>query len=104
MPHAYELIRAGAHMVHRELFESSLLAGRSVLEMLGCDADEAGELAARFRQANNDQLKAMANLGPPTDRKEYIDRVRRSREELERQLRMEVAQRQSTRSWQHPEP
>lgn len=104
VPHAYELIREGAHVVHRELFESSLLAGRSVLEILGRGADEAAELADRFRQANNDQLKAMANLEPATDRKEYIDRVRRSREELERQLRMEVQQRQSTRSWQQPEP
>jgi glutathione-regulated potassium-efflux system ancillary protein KefC len=100
VPHAYELIREGAQVVHRELFESSLLAGRSVLEMLGCGADEARELADRFRHANNDQLKAMANLPPATDRKEYIDRVRRSREELERQLRMEVQQPRSTRSWQ----
>ncbi len=104
VPHAYELIREGAQAVHRELFESSLLAGRSVLEMLGCGADEARELADRFRHANNDQLKAMANLAPATDRKEYIDRVRRSREELERQLRMEVQQPTGSRSWQQPKP
>jgi hypothetical protein len=44
----------------------------------------------------------MATLEPATDRKEYVDRVRRSREELERQLRMEVLQPQSTRGWQQP--
>jgi glutathione-regulated potassium-efflux system ancillary protein KefC len=102
VPHAYELIREGAQVVHRELFESSLLAGRSVLEMLGCGAYEARELADRFRHANIDQLNAMATLEPATDRKEYVDRVRRSREELERQLRMEVLQPQSTRGWQQP--
>jgi glutathione-regulated potassium-efflux system ancillary protein KefC len=102
VPHAYELIREGAQVVHRELFESSLLAGRSVLEMLGCGAYEARELADRFRHANIDQLNAMATLEPATDRKEYVDRVRRSREELERQLRMEVLQPQGTRGWQQP--
>ena len=39
---------------------------------------------------------------PIADRQEYIDRVGRSREGLERQLRMAVMQPRSTHSWQLP--
>jgi glutathione-regulated potassium-efflux system ancillary protein KefC len=100
VPHAYELIREGAHVVQRELFESSLLAGRSVLEMLGCGAYEAREMAERFRHGNLEQLKAMARISQTTERKEFISLLRRNREELEHQLQVQAQQPKVTHPWQ----
>ncbi|MFY8117895.1 MAG: monovalent cation:proton antiporter-2 (CPA2) family protein, partial [Roseateles sp.] len=90
VPHAYELMRLGADVIERELFESSLLAGRRVLEFLGFDAHEARELADRFRATNKAQLQASAKLSTTLERKEFIGLLRRNREELERQLSQEA--------------
>jgi len=100
VPHAYELIREGAHVVQRELFESSLLAGRSVLEMLGCGAYEAREMTERFRHGNLEQLKATARISQTTERKEFISLLRRTREELEHQLQVQAQQPKVTHPWQ----
>jgi glutathione-regulated potassium-efflux system ancillary protein KefC len=99
VPHAYELMREGA-MVQRELFESSVMAGRSVLEMLGCGAYEAREMAERFRHGNIEQMKAMAQISQTTERKEFISLLRRGREELERQLRLQAQQPKVIHNWQ----
>ena len=99
VPHAYELMRMGADVIERELFESSLLAGRRVLEFLGFDAHEARELADRFRATNKAQLQANAQLFTTLDRKEFISLLRRNREELERQLRQEAQQPRVVPDW-----
>lgn len=99
VPHAYELMRLGADVIERELFESSLLAGRRVLEFLGFDAHEARELADRFRATNKAQLQASAKLSTSLERKEFIDLLRRNREELERQLSQEARMPRIVNSW-----
>lgn len=99
VPHAYELMRMGADVIERELFESSLLAGRRVLEFLGFDAHEARELADRFRATNKAQLQASAQLSTTLDRKEFISLLRRNREELERQLSQEARMPRIVKSW-----
>ncbi|MDN3545294.1 cation:proton antiporter [Kinneretia asaccharophila] len=99
VPHAYELMRMGADVIERELFESSLLAGRRVLEFLGFDAHEARELADRFRATNKAQLQASAQLSTTLDRKEFISLLRRGREELEHQLTQEARMPRIVKSW-----
>ena len=100
VPHAYELIRTGANAIHRELFESSLQAGRNVLEQLGCGAYEAREMADRFRATNQAQLQAMAKIVDSVEDQEFISILRRNREELERQLQQEALQPKVIHAWQ----
>jgi voltage-gated potassium channel Kch len=91
--HYYELRKIGAHVVQRELYESSLRLGRHVLEVLGVGAYEAKEMADGFRRVNEKQVEAFARLREQAEFKDYIQAVRTSREELERQLREETAHR-----------
>jgi len=98
--HAYELMRMGADVIERELFESSLLAGRRVLEFLGHGAHEARELADRFRATNKALLQASAQLSTTLDRKDFISLLRRNREELERQLTQEARLPKVVHDWQ----
>ena len=100
VPHAYELLREGVHSIQRELFESSLMTGRSVLETLGCGAYEAREMADRFRFTNLAQIQAMAQVVDSVDRKDFVKLLRRNREELERQLRQEAQQPKTFHNWQ----
>lgn len=99
VPHAYELLRNGADVIQRELFESSLMAGRSVLEVLGHDAYEAREAADRFRTTNIAQLKAMAKLSTSMERQAFVSVMRENREELERQLRLEAQAPKTVHNW-----
>ncbi|WP_035610175.1 monovalent cation:proton antiporter-2 (CPA2) family protein [Hylemonella gracilis] len=91
--HYYELRKIGAHVVQREVYESSLRLGRHVLEALGVGAYEAKEMADAFRRTNERQVEAFARLREQAEFKDYIQAVRTSREELERQLREETAHR-----------
>lgn len=91
--HYYELRKIGAHVVQREVYESSLRLGRHVLEVLGVGAYEAKEMADGFRRVNEKQVEAFARLREQAEFKDYIQAVRTSREELERQLREETAHR-----------
>lgn len=50
--HYFQLRKRGIDIVERELFESSLLAGRKALEALGMGAYEAKEVADAFRRNN----------------------------------------------------
>ncbi|QBK03522.1 potassium transporter [Hylemonella gracilis] len=91
--HYYDLRRIGAHVAQREVYESSLRLGRHVLETLGVGAYEAKEMADGFRLANEKQVDAFARMREKAEFKDYIQAIRTSREELERQLREETAQR-----------
>lgn len=91
--HYYELRKIGAHVVQREVYESSLRLGRHVLEALGVGAYEAKEMVDAFRRTNERQVEAFARMREQAEFKDYIQAVRTSREELERQLREETAHR-----------
>jgi len=54
--HVYELLDAGAHHVERELFESSLSAGRQALIELGAHPFKAERQARAFRTHDNQTL------------------------------------------------
>ncbi|ARP82088.1 glutathione-regulated potassium-efflux system protein KefC [Bordetella genomosp. 8] len=58
--HYFQLRKRGIDMVERELFESSLLAGRRALEALGMGAYEAKEVADAFRINNIAMLEETA--------------------------------------------
>ncbi len=98
--HIYDLRKLGAHSVQRELFESSLLIGRSALEHLGHGRYEAKELADTFRRSNSELLERMAGLRDQTPAKEFAKAARAGREELERQLQAEAKQPTQGYEWQ----
>jgi len=57
--HVYELLDAGAHHVERELFESSLSAGRQALVELGAHPFKAERQTRAFRSHDRQTLAAL---------------------------------------------
>lgn len=88
--HLYQLRKLGVQHIQRELFESSLMQGRQVLTALGLGAYEAREVADRFRAANLDLIDKMEQVREQQDEKTYLQLLRQSREELQRQLERET--------------
>jgi len=86
--HLYELRRRGVTLIDREVFESSLLAGRRTLEALGVHPHEARERAFRFRRHNLSLLETLD--GGVLDDAERAARVRAARGELERQFELDL--------------
>ncbi len=97
--HVYELRRLGVAHIQRELFESSLVTGRAVLERLGVGRYEAREMADRFRVTNLELLAKLADRREQVDAKVFATEVRQSREELERQLTAIAAQPKAGQDW-----
>ncbi|SMX33611.1 monovalent cation:proton antiporter-2 (CPA2) family protein [Actibacterium lipolyticum] len=94
--HVYELYRAGADHIVREMFDSSLRAGRYVLEDLGLTDFEANEMETAFYKHDRMALRDLAELwkpGVPLDQnKEYLARAQELNRELETALvRQDVA-------------
>lgn len=87
--HMYQLRQLGVSHIERELFEASLRQGRDVLTQLGMGHYEAKELADRFRAANYQLIDKMQLVREQQDEKNYIQLLRQSREELQRQLERE---------------
>ena len=89
----------GVMRVERELFESSLRSGRSVLELLGQSAHEARQKAMRFRTHN---LALFEKMHPfYKDRAKIVAVIKQGRLQFEEQMaqeRLERAQRQP-RGW-----
>jgi len=85
----------GVTRVERELFESSLRSGRSVLELLGQSAHEARQKSMRFRTHN---LALFEKMHPfYKDRAKLVAVVKQGRLQFEEQMaqeRLERAQRQ----------
>jgi monovalent cation:H+ antiporter-2, CPA2 family len=85
--HVYELYQAGANDIVREMFDSSLRAGRYVLENMGLSEYEAA--AAEMTHYHHDraavrELAALWKPGVPIkDNPEYIARSRALSKELE---------------------
>ncbi|EBA12746.1 cation:proton antiporter domain-containing protein [Roseobacter sp. CCS2] len=92
--HVHELYDAGANDIVREMFDSSLRAGRYALENLGLSEFEAAELEQAFYQHDRAALRELAQLWRPgvpiTDVPEYVARAR----ELNSALEMELTARQ----------
>jgi glutathione-regulated potassium-efflux system ancillary protein KefC len=85
--HWNELRDRGVMHVERELFESSLRSGRTVLEMLGQPPHEARRLAMRFRRAN---IALFEQMYPHhKDRSKLIAVVKQGRRQFEEQMARE---------------
>lgn len=92
--HVHELYEAGANDIVRELFDSSLRAGRYALENLGLSDFEAAEVEQAFYQHDRKALRELADLWKPgvpiSDLPDYVARAR----ELNSALELELSARQ----------
>ncbi|WP_224824428.1 cation:proton antiporter [Cognatishimia sp. MH4019] len=88
--HVYELYRAGADDIVREMFDSSLRAGRYVLENMGLTEFEASENEKAFYKLDRAAMLELASLWKPgvdvTDNPEYVARAQELNKDLETAL------------------
>ena len=89
VPHWNRLRQAGVAHIERELFESSLVSGRAVLELLGDAPEQAGAFTERFRAHNRDLLEQMHPHFE--DRARLIAVAKEARRQFEEQMRNEQA-------------
>ena len=87
--HWHELRDRNVMLVQRELFESSLQSGASVLKALGQDATQVALMVDRFREHN---LELFEKMHPHyKDRTQLIAVVKQGRLQLEEQMAQERA-------------
>ncbi|PJE26202.1 Glutathione-regulated potassium-efflux system protein KefC [Pseudooceanicola marinus] len=88
--HVYQLYRAGADDIVRETFDSSLRAGRYVLENIGLSDFEAAEAEKIFFHHDRDAIRELAELWDPNiptgQNEAYIARSRELAKGLEAAL------------------
>ena len=88
--HVFELYRAGADDIVRELFDSSLRAGRYVLENMGLTDIEASKIEHFFYRKDRESLRELAGLWNPdipvSANTAYVQRSRELNAELETAL------------------
>ncbi len=99
--HVYELYAAGADDIVREMFDSSLRAGRYALENLGLSEYEAAEAETMFYHHDRAAVRELAELWKPgvdlSENAAYVARARALNNDLEtalgtRQQRAEAEQ------------
>ena len=88
--HVYELFQAGANDIVREMFDSSLRAGRYVLEGIGLTDYDAAEFEHEFFKQDRHALRELATLWDPNvalkDNPEYVKRAKELNKEQETKL------------------
>ncbi|MEM9474988.1 MAG: cation:proton antiporter [Pseudomonadota bacterium] len=88
--HTYELYRAGANDIVREMFDSSLRAGRYVLENMGMTEFEAASMTQFFYKKDREALLDLAQLWEPdlpvSENPAYVARAKELDKELETEL------------------
>ncbi|MEO1490203.1 MAG: NAD-binding protein, partial [Pseudomonadota bacterium] len=95
--HVFRLFKAGANDIVRELFDSSIRAGRYALENLGLSEFEAAELQKTFYRHDRHSVQELAALWDPsiptTENAAYIARAMELEKDLETMLlsQLEVA-------------
>lgn len=100
--HVYELYAAGANDIVREMFDSSLRAGRYVLENLGLSEFEASEAEMAFYHYDRHTLRELADVWDPNvpiaNNQAYIDRAKAANRDLEAALteKLDESERQSS--------
>ena len=84
--HVYKLYQAGARSIVREVFDSSLRAGRYCLEALGLEEAEADKITRSFYKHDRAMLRQLAAVWDPElspfDNKKYIELARLLNAEL----------------------
>lgn len=93
--HVYELFRAGANDIVREMFDSSLRAGRYVLENVGLSEFEAADAEQTFYAHDRQSVRSLAEVWDPNiptaENADYIARARQLEKELETALLSRVS-------------
>jgi len=88
--HVYELFQAGANDIVRETFDSSIRAGRYVLENMGFTEYEAAALSRTYYKVDRAAMRDLAELWVPgqpvTDNPAYIERAKQLDRDLETAL------------------
>lgn len=88
--HVFRLYKAGANDIVRELFDSSMRAGRYVLENMGLTEFEAAELEKTFYRHDRQSVRDLAALWDPDtptiENKAYIARAKELENELQTML------------------
>ncbi|MGB3688446.1 MAG: cation:proton antiporter [Jannaschia helgolandensis] len=88
--HVYELYRAGADQIVREMFDSSLRVGRYVLEQMGWSETEAHEARETFFRHDREAMLNLAKVWKPgvsiKDNPEYTEQARAYNKDLESAL------------------
>ena len=88
--HVFQLYRAGADDIVREMFDSALRAGRYVLENIGLSEYEAAEAQQTFYHHDRAAVKELAQVWDPavpiSQNAAYIARTRELQKDLEAAL------------------
>ncbi|WP_415182987.1 cation:proton antiporter [Phaeovulum sp.] len=88
--HVFELYRAGADHIVREMFDSSVRAGRYVLENVGLSEFEAAELQKIFFRLDREAVRNLAEVWKPDvpvdQNTAYLTRTQELNRELEAAL------------------
>ena len=92
--HVFRLYQAGANDIVREMFDSSLRAGRYVLENMGLSDFEAAELQQTFYQHDRHSVQELAALWDPNvptiENAAYIERAKELEKDLETMLLSQI--------------
>ena len=88
--HVYELYQAGANDIVRETFDSSLRAGRYVLENMGFTGYEAAQMSQTFFRVDRAAMRDLAQVWVPGQpvhlNAAYVERARQLDRDLETAL------------------
>jgi glutathione-regulated potassium-efflux system ancillary protein KefC len=87
MAHWYQLRDLGVHHVEREVFESSLVSARTVLELTGHSPAQALHTTTRFREHNLELIERM--YPHHKDQAQLIAVARQGRQQLIEQMAKE---------------
>ena len=102
--HVYELNAAGANDVVREMFDSSLRAGRYALENLGLSEFEANEAESFFYEHDRAAIRELSQYWKPgtplRENPEYVARAKAINNDLETALATKQQTGESTRDAQ----
>ncbi len=83
-PHWHKLRDLGVQLLQRELFESSLISARSVLELLGYSRESAEQTIRTFREHNAQMLERMRPFH--RDQTRLVAAAKEARRQLEEQF------------------
>ncbi|MBC7738116.1 MAG: cation:proton antiporter [Candidatus Saccharibacteria bacterium] len=90
--HVYELYQAGATQIVRETFDSSVRAGRYVLEGMGYTDYEAATLSQTFYHLDRSAMRSLAELWVPGERMDLNARFVARAKELDGEMQSSLMQ------------
>ena len=100
--HVYDLFNAGADKIVREMFDSSLRAGRYVLEEMGLSEYDAAMSEQAYYHHDREALRELAELWDPSmplaENHAYVERSKRLDKDLEAALISQLEQKRDKAS------